>query len=591
MTSPASYAWVAQLTRRYELATLDAETSEASLLKQLPTLQLASAALHKVQLDSGQPSRSHHAAVLGPTQSGKSTVANLLLGTQAASVSALAGFTVHSQGYAQNIHASDIAYVDSLMAPLKRTPANSLDGQRLDCYVLEQVTTGNQAMLSDTIVWDTPDFDSISANSYSLAVLKTAALADVVMLVVSKDKYGDKRVWDMLDLLISLGKPLLVCINKLDSKDRTVIQTAFQTRFEERFGEPAPELVMLPFIKQEESAKALQLDSPTTLALRTALDRVQATVDHTTLTSHCEKFVMEHQAQWLEPLAAEVDARKYWMQMINECVNEADEYYADQYLGNPDKYETFNRALAELLTLLEIPGVAPALAQARKVITWPARRLLGVGRSALGKTPDIKRDTGGDVMDQEALVLEQMLNTTLIRLQRELLEAPGEPWWQALDKKLRMQLPHIKDQFAQSSKQTRQEFAPEIEKAAANLYGQLKKQPTLLNTLRAARVSADAAGVALAVKSGGLAPTDLILAPAMLSVTTLLTESALGRYLDSVKRELKQRQRQHVREHLLERSLASDLQALAEQLGSAELLSNNLESELERQLSQYQDRR
>ena len=55
-------------------------------------------------------------------------------------------------------------------------------------------------------------------------------------------------------------------------------------------------------------------------------------------------------------------------------------------------------------------------------------------------------------------------------------------------------------------------------------------------------MTTDAAGVALAVKSGGLAPADLVLAPAMLAVTSLLTESALGRYLDGVKRELKQQQ-------------------------------------------------
>jgi len=93
------------------------------------------------------------------------------------------------------------------------------------------------------------------------------------------------------------------------------------------------------------------------------------------------------------------------------------------------------------------------------------------------------------------------------------------------------------------AQQARQEFEPEIELAAKKLYEQLQSQPALLNTLRAARATADAAAVALAVKSGGLAPADLVLAPAMLSVTTLLTESALGRYLDTVKEDLKRRQK------------------------------------------------
>lgn len=587
MTTLATLAWVSQLARRYEQAADVADDTNPALLEQLTTLQIASAALHKVQLDGEYPDRINHIAVLGPTQSGKSSLANVLLDTRAASVSALAGFTVHTQGYAKRINAVDTTYVDSMMSPLTRTSASSLDSERLDCFVLEEVTTGSSNMVSDAVVWDTPDFDSIKANSYSLAVLKTAALADVAIVVVSKDKYGDKRVWEMLALLTSLGKPLLVCINKLDDADRAVVENAFCSRFVEQFGQPLPELVMLPFVKQDGRAHSLLLDTQSQLALSEALHSVYATVDSTALLSHCASFISRHEAQWLAPLIAEVDAQERWTHMVQTSINEADQYYADNYLDNPDKYETFNRALAELLTLLEIPGVAPALAQARKFITWPARRLLGMGRSALGQAPEIKRDVNGQVMDQEALVLEQIFDTTLTRLQRELLEAPNDPWWQALNSNLRTELPNIRTQFAQSSEQARREFAPEIEKAAASLYEQLEKQPALLNTLRAARASADAAGIAFAVKSGGLAPADLILAPAMLSVTTLLTESALGRYLDTIKSELKKRQRQHIKDKLLELKFATALQDVAMRMNRPDLLSNDLEPELSARLDEH----
>lgn len=586
MTTLAGHVWVSQLARRYEQALEKNEGAQTALARSLPTLQIASAALHKLDLDKQYPTHQDHLAILGPTQSGKSTLVNVLLDTPAASVSALAGFTVHTQGYARMIDATDFTYVDSLMAPLVRTPANSLTGDQLDCYVLEQVATGNNSMVSHSIIWDTPDFDSISANSYSLAVLKTAALADVAIIVVSKDKYGDKRVWDMLALLHSLGKPLIVCINKLDDKDRAVVENAFSTRYQELFDAPLPTLVMLPFIKLDGSAQSLSLDATTILALQEAINTVRASTDGVQLVKHYQRFIEKHEAQWLKPLVTEIDARERWIDMVQRAVEEADQYYADNYLDNPDKYETFNRALAELLTLLEIPGVAPALARARKLITWPARQLLGAGRNALGKTPEVKRDANGQVMDQEMLVLEQILDTTIARLQRELLETSSEPWWQALDSQIRSELPAIREHFDQSSEQARREFEPEIEKAAAKLYGQLKTQPALLNTLRAARASADAAGVALAVKSGGLAPTDLILAPAMLSVTTLLTESALGRYLDSVKRDLKQRQQAHIRSHLLEQTLATDLHNAAIKLNRTDVLSHNIEPELELRLNE-----
>ncbi|MFK7996241.1 MAG: GTPase domain-containing protein [Granulosicoccus sp.] len=587
MTIIAGYLWVSQLARRYEQAVAVNGNTTAALLEQLPTLQVASAALQKVALDNEYPDHVKHIAVLGPTQSGKSTIVNVVLDTHAASASALAGFTVHTQGYASTVNASDAQYVNSMMAPLQRTAANTLTSDRLDCYVLEQVGTGKNSMVGNAIVWDTPDFDSISANSYSLAVLKTTALSDVAMVVVSKDKYGDKRVWDMLALLKSLGKPLLVCINKLDDADRAVVENAFITRYRELFGEPVPTLVVLPFVRHDASTQSLLSEIQITQHLQEALHLMDANSDSSDLISHCQQFIRQHEAQWLEPLVTEVNAREHWMQMIQRSIDEAEEYYANNYLDNPDKYETFNRTLAELLTLLEIPGVAPALAQARKLITWPARKLLGVGRNALGRVSDQQRNASGQVTDQEAMVLEQILDTTLVRLQRELLEISGEPWWHTLNSHLRDELPAIRGRYLLASEQARREFEPEIEKAAASLYEQLKEQPALLNTLRAARASADAAGIALAVKSGGLAPTDLILAPAMLSVTTLLTESALGRYLDSVKRNLKKRQREHIKTRLLEKTLASELRNMTTQLDSADVLSHDLEADLKKRLEEY----
>jgi len=44
--------------------------------------------------------------------------------------------------------------------------------------------------------------------------------------------------------------------------------------------------------------------------------------------------------------------------------------------------------------------------------------------------------------------------------------------------------------------------------------------------------------VVLAVKSGGLGAVDLVVAPAMLSLTTLLTEGALGQYMHRVQKKL-----------------------------------------------------
>ena len=95
-----------------------------------------------------------------------------------------------------------------------------------------------------------------------------------------------------------------------------------------------------------------------------------------------------------------------------------------------------------------------------------------------------------------------------------------------------------------------------------SLYQNLQKQPATLNGLRAARVTTDAAAVVLAVKSGGLGAVDLVVAPAMLSLTTLLTESALGKYMGRIQKKLTEYQEKEVRS-LMERKLKRPLLKIA----------------------------
>ena len=85
-------------------------------------------------------------------------------------------------------------------------------------------------------------------------------------------------------------------------------------------------------------------------------------------------------------------------------------------------------------------------------------------------------------------------------------------------------------------------FQPEIERTARQLHDKLQEQPRVLNTLRATRATTDAVGLALALNTGGLGVQDFIIAPAILSFTSLLAESALGHYMHRAEAELKARQ-------------------------------------------------
>lgn len=582
-------AWIEQLAARYADVLQRQNTPEGSLQHDLNTLLLASSTLAQVQLHNQQPALCSQIAVIGPTQSGKSTLVNVLLDTEAATASPLAGFTVHSQGYAADCPDAHLSLIDELMSPLIRTPAHRLDSSDLDSYVLESVKPGRQALVSQSIVWDTPDFDSIEARSYSRAVFKTAALADVVILAMSKDKYGDKSVWDMLGLLHALSKPMIICINKLDEQDEAVINRAFTERFKKQFDTNPPPLILLPFVKRTHDEQAVSFPQNCLNNLQQALSNRLNHAQRDAQASACSNFIESNEMRWMAPLLEEMTAQKNWQALVDEQMIEADEQYQSTYLNNPDKYETFNRALAELLTLLEIPGVAATLARTRQVITWPARRLLGAGRAVL-KNRSLKDPLANDETDQEAIVMDHLLNGALISLQGQLLNQAQTPWWNALNQRFREQLPHIRTAFDAESATARADFDPQIEAAAQALYNQLQSQPTLLNTLRAARVSADAAGVALAVKSGGLAPADLVLAPAMLSVTTLLTESALGKYLDAIKQKLKATQRKHINETVWQGVLASRLNALTRSLDHPDLFISDLQPELRSRLDELYSR-
>lgn len=537
-------------------------------------LRLVDACLDKVALSRQHPNHPLQIGIIGPTQAGKSTLVNLLTDTDSAGISARAGYTVHAQGFGLGLNESDLEPIHSGLEPMVRVATDELTPDRLNTYVLEPVTAGASALVQNAVVWDSPDFDSIEARGYRGAVLHTLALADALVLMVSKDKYGDKSVWDMLDLMVPLNKPIVIVINKLDERDSNAVQRSFTERFISRFPEASPQpLVTLPYTEDGQSFSNSVLD-----ALQQALDSALKVNSRAQLQPAMDQYVQRHWKQWVEPAEQEHSASAAWTKAVNNTVSEAFTQYESRYLNNDTRNDTFNRALAELLNLLEIPGIAATLKVTREVVTWPVRKLFSVGASVVRLKTAAEPPQPAD-MERDVLLSVQA--HVLIKLQGVVADAQQDfpeqnAWWQALSLELRARRDSIGTAFDQSATQYQIDFEPRIDAAAERLYQQLKKQPALLNSLRAARVTGDAAAVALAVKSGGLAPTDLLVAPAMLSATTLLTESALGRYMTSVKAELKREQSTEVRQQVFEGVLGAALQNLPKSMDQSNLLGLDL---------------
>jgi len=495
-----------------------------------------------------------HIAVIGPTQSGKSTVVNLLLNQEAAGVSPLAGFTVHPQGFSVDLQAEDLAEVRGYFSEFQEVQQFSLNHEQYACFSMKAVHAEH---LPSGMLWDTPDFDSIDAQHYKIGFLKTLALADILVLVVSKEKYADQSVWEMMALLEPLKQPVLVVINKLVEDSQQLVIHSFAERWQQVRKDAVPLIVPLLFAREQ----LFEQQS----ALNTLLKKGIKQVKRKKHNERAYQFINQYWDRWLQPIRAEQEAQAQWQVLVEHAVEEALFQYKRDYLEHPQHYDTFQSALAKLLTFLEVPGIAHVIAQSRKVLAWPLRKVFSAGR---------KKYKNNHPVTQETAILSQIAVHVLLQVSDKVLDhieqtQANVKWWKALNSQLRQEKKFILQTFERNTLVYHNDFKQEIEDTAERLYHKLEEHPALLNSLRATRVTADAAMLALAVQAGGIGLHDLLIAPAMLSITSYLAESVIGRYLHKAESELKQRQLKLVRQQLFVQVLAHSLTALPSKMITA----------------------
>jgi len=504
------------------------ESTQFLFQQRIEQLNLVEAFIRKGQLIASESYQPLHIAVVGPTQAGKSSIVNLLLGSQSAGVSPLAGYTVHPQGFCSGVSLAQCADLQHYFGRFQQLPQSQLSKDRHDCYSLTE-TNNNSVLLPPCVLWDTPDFDSIDSINYREGVLRAMALADLVILVVSKEKYADQSVWDIMSALEALHQPTLICLNKVSPEAEAILTASLKEKWQQSRQDRFPDVVSLHYQKLP---NLLQWPQDQQLLVK----GLAAQVNHKQHNQYERELIRKYWSAWLEPVIAEHQAVADWQELLKQTMQVGLDSYQRDYLNHPHHYENFQLALAELLTLLEIPGLAGVLASTRKILTWPIKQLLKLGRKRLHLA-----DTS-----HEIALLQQISEHMLIQMSDKLLdkaEQSKQPqWWKEASLLLRSQRPDIINDFNESAKQYHMAFQHEVENTANRLYVQLQQQPIILNGLRATRTTADAVGIALALHTGGIGMHDLIIAPAMLTVTSLLTESAMGSYMHKVEVELKQLQ-------------------------------------------------
>lgn len=508
-----------------------------------PSLVLGEALLRYRGLRAGCGSLPVQIVVTGPTQAGKSSVVNWLLGVDAAGVNALAGYTRHAQGFSTvSLDAPSSRCMEQFFAGLKKTPRSQLSDQQLDAWSLEPLS--GRSVLADValIAWDSPDFDSVSSRSYRDVVLKLLALADVVLFVVSKEKYADQTVWNTLKLIQPLQLPLILCINKVPHESVDELRRSLQQRLQQERIQAT--VIDLPYLERLEGVDAMS--ERLLQAVKPELDRISGRRP----VNHTDAFLSQYWAQWTAPVRKELEQQASWQHSVEAALDTACESYRENYLRGPLYAETLQQAVARLLELLEIPGLAGTLGRARHVLTWPGRKLRSLFSGGSALTPE------GEQQSRESTVLNETVQQTLVSLQHTAVEHIAQPdaqsaaWWSALLNELNAAEPGLRHTLQEAIADYQARFAENIEQAAQELYRHLQQHPATLNSLRAARVSVDAAAVVLALKTGGVGLNDLVLTPAMLSFTHVLTESAVGQYMRGVEKRLKKAQQEAVCERL-----------------------------------------
>lgn len=546
-------ACIRLLRQRHE--DVAAERAEPELGRNLTTLRLAEAYLERAEAGARHPGLPLQLAVIGPTQAGKSTLVNLLLDRDAARVSPLAGYTVHPQGFAVAAGTAGRDWLHGYFHGYHRLALVELPRDDYRCYALEAVDAPDFEF-PGTVVWDTPDFDSVTARDYADGVLRTVALADVVVLVTSKDKYADQAVWDTMKLIEPLNQPALLCLNKIDPETEPVLVRSLGEKWRENRGGALPPIVCLPYQRDREAGRAAGRD-----ALISALRPLWPVPGRYDRQRVARDLARRHWDEWLAPVRLEHQAEASWNATVDAVLRDSVAVYRRDYLDHPQHYHTFHRALAELLVLLEVPGVGSAMALARRAVTWPFRQL---GRLTRG-------GRRSELDGQEAAILAGIAGHALIRANETALLRCDEQaglrfWWVELAAELRaLRLAGLAG-YAPACERYQREFTPQIEATARQLLERLREHPATLNGLRATRLTTDAAAVALALHSGGIGLQDFIIAPAMLALTSLMAEGVIGRYLRKAEQDLKQRQSETV-EALLTAALAEPLRQLPRRMG------------------------
>lgn len=508
-----------------------------------------------------------HVSLFGGTNSGKSTLLNLLLGRSAAGMNVTARFSQHPEAYQlaslgdawlTNFPSRFEGYrrYDDRHPPRQDDADLEANGYRPAFARLDpnHVCAGADASPATTtaVFWDVPDFSTEEARHWMSAVLDAVALADVILLAVTDESYADARVATLLAMVARADARIHVVVNKVAGG--AALLADIRTKLEPDV--PSDRFHAIPFVRagNPESRVAALLKTDEASALRRAVaDETRDGLDRKrTALAGAVRFLEERFDALLAPLSAEAEAAARWEAIVETVTRDEflDRYRSD-YL-NGERYGDFNQTLVRLMDRLEVPGVGELVRALRDVVRLPLHTLTKFVRRV------VRGPKAAPKPSPEHEVVAARFDAWLAALRakcEDLAERDGHPMWTKIARELGSA--ECIDRLASALEAGYGEYRPKIEveirERAEEIYRTIGERPVLLNTLRGANLAVDTAAIVLVVKSGGINWSDAILGPAVAGVRRTLFEAGMEQYLRHQEARLKESQFRAIETIALER--------------------------------------
>ncbi len=480
-------------------------------------------------------------AIVGGAGSGKSAVANLLLGKVIAESNPQAGFTRHPIAYVQPGGAMPrtVDRNDRIGRLAKLTEPKPGDYDH-DIYQVRMFTLNNQSPVHQRIVvWDCPDMTTWHASQYTTRLLEVVGMTDIVIYVASDERYNDSLPTQFLQMILQCGKPVIAVLTKMKEEHVQPLIEHFRSQVIAKLPEctRVAACIGIPFMSAaaltDPAGPAKPYHDQLTETLQWWVARPERT--QTEVARSAAKFILQQQDELLSLAKSDLQALNAWQKVVKDGRVDFTQRYVREYLSG-EQFPRFNAALIRLLELLEVPGIGQYVSKALYVVRSPYRWIKSAVNKMYPQAPEARLP--------EEPVLKSALQQWLDRFHKQAALEKSHPVWEQITSQ-------VKEVFDQQAQKQFDQLIPnyhdqlnrEVDVTARAIYEDLEKNPTALNALRGTKLTLELATLGgTVVFLGAHVVMNIVLLPLVAALTQELVEIFGKQYVDRQREKARARQ-------------------------------------------------